>query len=82
MSLCPIYRRYLFISHAHAHSCIVLQFILLHVSKSIDSVSPLKFYLPMAPKKHVPKCNHFPILNLLNHVAFEEDFSLHSILAE
>ena len=97
MSLCPICGRYLFMSHAHAHSCIFLQFLLLHMSKSLDSVSPSKVYLPMAPKKHVPKCNPFSVsksftpsyippqdrfYDTKNHVAFEEDFSLHSILAE
>ena len=98
MSLWPICGRYLFMSHAYAHSCIILQFLLLHVSKSLDSISPLKVYLPMAPKKHIPKCNPFShsksstsssyippqdrYYDTKNHVAFEEHFSLHSILPE
>lgn len=84
-------------SHAHAHSCIVLQFLLLHVSKSLGFVSPSKVYLPMAPKKHIPKCNplfhskystpsYIPLQDQFYdtkiRVAFKEDFSLHSILAE
>ena len=90
MSLCPICGRYLFMSHARAHSCIVLQFLLLHVSISLDFVSPSKVYLPMAPKKHVPKCNPFShsksstpsssfppqdwFYDTRNYVAFKEDF--------
>ena len=98
MRLCPICGRYLFMSHAYAHLCIVLQFLLLHMSKSFDSVFPSKVYLPMPPKKHIPKCNPFShsksstpsssippqdrFYDTKNRVAFKEDFPQHSILAK